>query len=195
MAALRAALLCKRATDIILCGIGLLLTAPIFALVSLAIVIDSPGSPIFRQKRVGQNGELFEILKFRTMFTDAPNVATELMLKLEKSPITRVGSFLRKSSLDELPQLINVLRGEMSLVGPRPALYNQYELTEKRRAAGALVMKPGITGWAQINGRDELADDEKVEYDRWYSQNWTYWLDWKILLGTIGYVLGRRGAV
>jgi O-antigen biosynthesis protein WbqP len=168
---------------------------PILGLAALAIKLDSPGPIVFKQKRVGLNGQLFEIYKFRTMHQGTPNVATELMVKMERSPITRVGSFLRKSSLDELPQLFNVLNGQMSLVGPRPALYNQYELTEKRAAAGALRFLPGITGWAQVNGRDELADDVKVEYDRWYCDNWNYLLDWRIIFMTIATVVNRRGAL
>ena len=124
-----------------------------------------------------------------------PQVATDLMLKMEQSPITKVGNLLRKSSVDELPQLINVLRGEMSLVGPRPALYNQTDLTAKRQAAGALCMLPGITGWAQVNGRDELADDVKVEYDKWYCEHWSLILDLRIILRTMAAVLNRRGAL
>jgi O-antigen biosynthesis protein WbqP len=102
---------------------------------------------------------------------------------------------LRQYSLDELPQLVNVLMGQMSLVGPRPALYNQTELTAKRQAAGVLNFPPGITGWAQVNGRDELPDDVKVEADKWYCDHWTYWLDWRILFCTFGAVLSKRGAV
>lgn len=187
------ALFLKRATDIVLCGGVLLAFWWLLALVAIAIKVDSPGPIVFRQKRVGKHGELFEILKFRTMAVDAPNVATDVLLKMGIDPITRVGRLLRKSSVDELPQLINVLKGEMSLVGPRPALFNQYELTEKRRAAGALEMPPGITGWAQVNGRDELSDDEKVEYDAWYCQNWRYWLDWEIIFRTVATLINRRG--
>ena len=122
-----------------------------------------------------------------------PDLATDKM-QLLPSPVTRVGNYLRKTSLDELPQLINVALGEMSLVGPRPALYNQTELTAKRIAAGVLDFPPGITGWAQINGRDELPDDVKVASDQWYCQNWKYWLDWRIIFSTIKAVLTRRGA-
>lgn len=129
------------------------------------------------------------------MHVGTPEVATDQMLKLQKSPITKVGSFLRRTSLDEIPQLINVLQGTMSLVGPRPALYNQYDLIEKRTTAGALRMPPGITGWAQVNGRDELSDDEKVAYDTWYCENWTYWLDWQILFRTVLEVVTKRGAM
>lgn len=128
------------------------------------------------------------------MRVGTPEIATDLMLKLDHTPITKVGAFLRRTSLDETPQLINVLRGEMSLVGPRPALHNQQTLTAQRFSVGALAMPPGITGWAQINGRDELTDDEKVEYDRWYRDNWGYWLDWKIMMRTVQEVVNRRGA-
>jgi O-antigen biosynthesis protein WbqP len=187
------ALSLKRATDLTLSGLVFLGFLPLFGLIWLAIRLDSPGPALFKQKRVGLNGELFEILKFRTMRVGTPNVATEIMLKMGTNPITRVGAVLRKTSLDELPQLLNVLRGDMSIVGPRPALFNQYELTEKRLRAGALRMLPGITGWAQVNGRDELSDEEKVEYDRWYVENWRYWLDWKIIAKTASVVIDRRG--
>lgn len=163
------------------------------ALIACAIKIDSPGPALFRQRRIGLNGGHFEIYKFRTMFRDTPDLPTDQMLKLP-SPVTRVGSILRKTSLDELPQLINVLKGEMSLVGPRPALYNQTELTSMRAARGVLRFPPGITGWAQINGRDELPDTVKVELDTWYCEHWSYWLDWKIIFSTFQAILSRRGA-
>jgi O-antigen biosynthesis protein WbqP len=192
--ATRPSLALKRTTDIVLSG-GVLLCFGwlVLLMAAIAIKLDSPGPILFRQKRVGRNGELFEILKFRSMRVDAPNVATDVLLKMGVNPITRVGGILRKTSIDELPQLINVLRGDMSLVGPRPALFNQYELTEKRLAADALWMPPGITGWAQVNGRDELADDEKVAYDAWYCKNWNYWLDWAILFRTVFALINRRG--
>jgi O-antigen biosynthesis protein WbqP len=176
-----------------LSSFALFLFLPLLGAVSLAVKLDSSGPVLFRQKRVGLDGNLFEILKFRTMRVGAPNVATDVLLKSGVNPITRVGALLRKTSLDELPQLINVLKGDMSLVGPRPALFNQTELTEKRLETGVLRMLPGITGWAQVNGRDELPDDTKVSYDSWYCNNWTYWLDWVILAKTAGAVIGRRG--
>lgn len=181
-------------TDVVLSSISILAFSPVLLTVAIAIKLDSPGPVIFKQKRVGRDGELFDIYKFRTMRVGTPEVATDLMLKLAASPITKVGAFLRKSSLDELPQLFNVLNGRMSLVGPRPALYNQYELTEKRLNAGVLRFLPGITGWAQVNGRDELADEVKVQFDRWYCENWRYWLDWRIIYKTIAEVFSRRGA-
>lgn len=153
---------------------------------------DSEGPVIFRQKRVGKGGELFEIYKFRTMRQGTPDLATDLMQNLP-SPITKSGEFLRKTSIDELPQLFNVLKGEMSLVGPRPALYNQTELTALRADAGVLAFPPGITGWAQVNGRDELADNVKVEFDKWYCDHWSYILDWRIMFLTLFAVVSRRG--
>ena len=184
----------KRATDLLLVATATILASPILLATMVAIVLDSPGSPIFKQKRVGKDGKLFSIYKFRTMYVDTPNVATELMLKMERSPITKVGAFLRRTSIDELPQLFNVWRGDMSIVGPRPALFNQYELTEMRQKAGALSMPPGITGWAQVNGRDELTDEMKVLLDQWYCANWNYFLDWKIIVRTIVEVILGRGA-
>lgn len=174
---------------------AIVIFAPVLLMIAAWIRFDSPGPALFKQRRIGLNGTLFEIYKFRTMQVGTPEVATDLMLKLNQNPITSAGQVLRKTSLDELPQLFNVLVGDMSLVGPRPALYNQYELTEMRQAAGALSMPPGITGWAQINGRDELADHVKVTMDQWYCDNWYYWLDWKIIFRTVNEVLLRRGAV
>jgi O-antigen biosynthesis protein WbqP len=186
-------LFCKRVTDIAI-SLGILLAFWwLLALIALAIKLDSPGPIIFRQKRIGKRGDLFEIYKFRTMRFGTPDLPTDQMMRLP-SPITRVGNILRKTSLDELPQLFNVLKGEMSLVGPRPALYNQTALTDMRQESGVLRFLPGITGWAQINGRDELADDVKVAADKYYCDNWSYWLDWRIIFSTFGAVLSKRGA-
>jgi O-antigen biosynthesis protein WbqP len=184
----------KRLTDLLISVVALACLAPLFLLIALLIKLDSPGPAIFRQKRVGRFGKLFEIYKFRTMNVGTPDLATDKM-QLLPSPITKVGEFLRKTSLDELPQLLNVALGEMSLVGPRPALYNQTELTARRMAAGVLEFPPGITGWAQINGRDELPDDVKVTADQWYCQNWRYLLDWQIIFSTFQAVLSKRGAI
>ncbi|HEY9732378.1 MAG TPA: sugar transferase [Drouetiella sp.] len=183
----------KRVTDVAISATALVGLAPVLAMVAVAIKTDSKGPIIFKQKRVGLNGELFEIYKFRTMFYGTPDVPTDQMLKMP-SPITKVGAFLRKTSLDELPQLVNVLKGEMSLVGPRPALYNQTELTAMRQESGVLKFPPGITGWAQVNGRDELPDNVKVEADKWYCDHWNYWLDWQIIFSTFGAVVSKRGA-
>jgi O-antigen biosynthesis protein WbqP len=185
-------MLAKRSTDILLSALTLVPFAPVLLLVAAAIKLDSPGPVIFKQRRVGLKGQIFEIYKFRTMRSGTPDLATDQMLKMP-SPITAVGAILRKTSLDELPQLFNVLAGQMSLVGPRPALYNQTDLTEKRERSGVLQFLPGITGWAQVNGRDELPDDVKVEMDKWYCDNWSYWLDWKIIALTFKAVLDRRG--
>ncbi|HEY9783770.1 MAG TPA: sugar transferase [Candidatus Obscuribacterales bacterium] len=183
----------KRFTDIVLSSVAIMGFAPLLLAIAVAIRLDSPGPALFRQKRVGRNGQLFEIYKFRTMYVGTPDLPTDQMLKLP-SPVTRVGEFLRKYSLDELPQLFNVLKGEMSLVGPRPALYNQAELTQMRQSHGVLNFPPGITGWAQVNGRDELPDDIKVQADKWYCDNWNYWLDWRIIFSTFGTVASKRGA-
>jgi len=188
------ALLAKRVTDIVLSLAALVMLSPLFIIISLIIRLDSKGPIIFKQSRIGLHGRLFDIFKFRTMQQNAPQLATDLMLKLDKSPITKAGSFLRKTSLDELPQLVNVLCGDMSIVGPRPALFNQNDLTAMRKSAGILRMPPGITGWAQINGRDDLTDAQKVEYDRWYCDNWCYKLDWQIILATIRAVISKQGA-
>lgn len=183
----------KRLTDILISITAVVGGSPLLALIAIAIKLDSPGPVIFKQKRVGLNGDLFEIYKFRTMKFGTPDLPTDQMLKLP-SPITRVGAGLRRTSLDELPQLFNVLKGEMSLVGPRPALYNQTTLTEMRRKSGVLSFLPGITGWAQVNGRDELPDNDKVAADTWYCDNWSYWLDWQIIFSTFSAVMSKRGA-
>ncbi len=189
----RIGLTCKRLTDLVLATGLFIVCAPVLLILAACIKLDSQGPALFRQRRIGLNGKLFEIYKFRTMYTGTPDLPTDEMLK-RPSPVTRVGRLLRRTSLDELPQLLNVLKGEMSIVGPRPALYNQTDLTAKRQARGVLEFPPGITGWAQINGRDELPDDVKVEADAWYCHNWSYWLDWKILLATAAAVISKRGA-
>lgn len=188
----RIALSCKRLTDVLVSATALAALSPVMIVVSAIIKIDSPGPIIFKQKRFGLNGEFFEIYKFRTMRTGTPDLPTDQMLQMP-SPVTPVGKVLRSTSLDELPQLINVLMGNMSIVGPRPALHNQVQLNEKRKESGVLAFPPGITGWAQINGRDELGDDEKVSFDAWYCENWNYWLDWRIIADTFRTVLTRRG--
>jgi O-antigen biosynthesis protein WbqP len=182
----------KRVTDCILAGAAAVVFGPVMLVVAAVIKLDSPGPVIFTQRRVGRNGELFDIYKFRTMRQGTPNLPTDQMLKLP-SPVTKIGKFLRATSLDELPQIFNVLKNDMSITGPRPALYNQVALTEKRLKARVLRFPPGITGWAQVNGRDELPDDVKVEMDKWYCDHWTYWLDWKVIFLTIQAVMSRRG--
>jgi lipopolysaccharide/colanic/teichoic acid biosynthesis glycosyltransferase len=183
----------KRVIDIIISTGAIVVLSPVLVATAIAIKLDSKGPVIFSQKRAGLNGELFDIYKFRTMRTGTPDLPTDQMLKLP-SPITETGAFLRKTSLDELPQLFNVLIGQMSIVGPRPALYNQTELIQKRLEAGVLEFYPGITGWAQINGRDELPDDVKVQADKFYCDNWSLLLDLKIIFGTFGAIVTKRGA-
>jgi lipopolysaccharide/colanic/teichoic acid biosynthesis glycosyltransferase len=183
----------KRCFDLLLALPALILLAPVFAVCALAIRLDSPGPALFRQARVGRGSRPFTLIKFRTMHIGTPTLSTEEMARQAKSPVTRVGAFLRRYSLDELPQLINILRGEMSLVGPRPALPSQTVVNELRRQIGVEDLLPGITGWAQINGRDDLSDDEKVARDAWYRANISLWLDLKILVLTVLPVLSGRG--
>ena len=146
----------KRGADVLLSLLTLICLSPVYLVIALAVKLTSPGPVLFRQRRVGRGGRLFTIYKFRTMRTDTPRDTATHLLKDPARYITRVGAFLRRSSLDELPQFFNVLRGDMSIVGPRPALYNQSDLIAAREAAGVNAVRPGITGWAQINGRDEL---------------------------------------
>lgn len=183
----------KRLTDFVISLAALMALAPVMIVCALAIKLDSPGPVIFRQRRIGRFGKHFEIYKFRTMRTGTPDLPTDQMMKLP-SPVTSVGQVLRKTSLDELPQLFNVIKGEMSIVGPRPALYNQTELTEMRQSRGVLRFPPGVTGWAQVNGRDELADSVKVDLDTWYCDNYHYMLDWQIIFATFTAIVSRRGA-
>ncbi len=187
-------LLFKRFTDFIVSLFALLFLLPLLLLIALIVCLDSPGPAIYKQKRVGRHGVFFEIYKFRTMRIGTPDIPTSEM-QLLPTPVTKCGLFLRSASLDELPQLLNILKGEMSIVGPRPALYNQDELTAMRSQAGVLEFLPGITGWAQVNGRDELSDRVKVELDKWYVEHWHYLLDWKIILATFKAVFSRRGAI
>ncbi len=182
----------KRLTDIAIAGLALIFLTPLLFIIAVCICLDSPGSPIFSQKRMGYKGKIFNIYKFRTMKTGTPDISTDLMLK-QASPITRVGAVLRKTSLDEIPQLFNIVKGEMSIVGPRPALYNQYELIARRKVLGILDVLPGITGLAQINGRDDISDDLKIQFDKEYVDNWNYLLDWKIILNTFQAVFTSKG--
>lgn len=188
----RSDLALKRGLDALAAGAGLLALLPVFAVIALAIKLDSPGPALFRQRRVGRHQVHFAMAKFRTMRVGTPDLPTDQMQHLPNT-VTRVGRVLRRTSLDELPQLWHVLKGEMSLVGPRPALYNQTDLIAARERAGVHVLPPGITGWAQINGRDELTDAEKVAADAWYLANFTFRLDLRILLGTVGSLVSRRG--
>jgi lipopolysaccharide/colanic/teichoic acid biosynthesis glycosyltransferase len=179
----------RRAIDILVSASVLLLTSPLLALAILAIRLESAGHPIYRQRRVGLAGKPFDVLKLRTMVDGAEHIGAGLAINANDSRITRVGAFLRRTSLDELPNLLNVLRGEMSLIGPRPTLPVQVEqYTERQR--GRLRVKPGITGWAQVNGRTSLPWSERIELDLYYIANRSPLLDLRILWRTVAIVLG-----
>lgn len=183
----------KRSIDFTLSLIGLIVLLPILLILMIAIKLDSPGPVFFKQKRIGIHKSYFNILKFRTMKVDTPkDVATHLLENPEQY-ITRLGKFMRKTSLDELPQLINILKGDMSIVGPRPALWNQDDLLEERDKYGANDVVPGLTGWAQINGRDELDIPEKAKLDGDYVKQISFRMDMKCFLGTIGVLLKSDG--
>ena len=183
----------KRGADVILSLLALICLSPVYLIVALAVKLSSPGPVLFRQKRVGRGGRLFTIYKFRTMRTDTPRDTATHLLQDPARYITGGGAFLRRSSLDELPQFFNVLKGDMSIVGPRPALYNQDDLIAARRAAGVDAVRPGITGWAQINGRDELPLTVKVQYDREYVENLSLRMDVRCFFGSIWAVLRADG--
>lgn len=183
----------KRGGDIILSGMGLLILLPLFIVLIVAIKLDSPGPALFRQKRVGKNKEYFYIWKFRTMPADAPKDIPTHLQKEADYEIRPLGRFLRKTSLDELPQLWNIIHGDMSIVGPRPALWNQYDLIEEREKYGANAVRPGLTGLAQINGRDELDIYQKAKLDGEYMKNMGFRMDVKCFFGTFLPVLRADG--
>lgn len=185
----------KRFIDIVLSGCGIIVLSPILLVLVIAIKLDSPGPILFKQKRVGKNKTHFNIWKFRTMRIDTPKDMPTHMLQNPEQWITKVGSFLRKTSLDELPQLFNIFTGKMSVIGPRPALWNQYDLIEERDKYGANDIRPGLTGWAQINGRDELPIDVKARLDGEYVQKMSLPFDVKCFFGTITSVLKHEGVV
>jgi len=182
----------KRALDIIISAPLTILTAPLVALLAVAVRIESRGDPIYRQVRVGQDGRLFEIYKLRTMVSGAEFTGAGLAIASGDSRITRLGTLLRRYSLDELPNLWNVLRGEMSIVGPRPTLKGQVDQYTPRQR-GRLAVKPGITGWAQINGRASLPWPERIELDLWYVAHRSLALDLRILARTLGQVARGSG--
>lgn len=188
-------LVIKRIIDILLSILGLIILSPVFFVLIVAIKLDSKGPIFFRQKRVGIHRSHFNILKFRTMRTDTPKDTPTHMLQNPEMYITKVGKFLRKTSLDELPQIINILFGSMSIIGPRPALWNQYDLIEEREKYGANDVRPGLTGWAQINGRDELPIDVKAKLDGEYVGKMNFRFDVKCFIKTITSVLKREGVV
>ena len=183
----------KRIIDFTLSLIGLIVLSPILLIVMVAIKIDSPGPILFKQKRVGIDKTHFDILKFRTMKIDTPKDVPTHMLANPEQYITKVGKLLRKTSLDELPQLINILKGDMSIVGPRPALWNQDDLLAERDKYGANDVIPGLTGWAQINGRDELDIPVKAKLDGDYVQQLGLMMDLKCFFGTIKVLLKSEG--
>ncbi|MTI46840.1 MAG: sugar transferase [Firmicutes bacterium] len=185
----------KRLIDIILSLLGLIALFPVFLLFIIAIKIDSRGPVLFKQRRVGIHKTYFNILKFRTMRVDTPKDTPTHLLEDPDQWITKVGKFLRKTSLDELPQIINILGGTMSMIGPRPALWNQYGLIEERDKYGANDVPPGLTGWAQINGRDELPIDIKAKLDGEYVEKIGFIMDVKCFFGTIVSVLKSDGVI
>ena len=185
----------KRGIDIILSGMAIVILSPLLLFLCIAIKLDTPGPILFKQKRVGIHRSFFQIYKFRTMRIDTPKDVPTHMLENPEQYITKVGKFLRKTSLDELPQIFNIFKGEMSIVGPRPALWNQDDLVAEREKYGANDVTPGLTGWAQINGRDELEIPDKARLDGEYVKHLGPWMDLKCFLGTIGSVLMHDGVV
>ena len=185
----------KRGLDFILSLIGLIVLSPIFLVLCIWIKVDSKGPILFKQKRVGKNKKYFNILKFRTMYIDTPKDMPTHLLSDPDQYITKAGKFLRKTSLDELPQLVNILKGEMAIIGPRPALWNQEDLIKERDLYKANDIRPGLTGWAQINGRDELEIEDKARLDGDYVTHMSFLFDFKCFFGTITSVLKHDGVV
>jgi len=186
-------LIIKRIFDILKSGIALIILLPIFIIIGILIKLDSKGPVFFIQERVGKNGKIFRAYKLRTMVDNAEKIGLGYEVEKNDSRITRIGKYLRWG-IDELPQLLNVFRGEMSMVGPRPALPHQiekYSEREKRR----LEIKPGLTGWALVNGRNKLSWPERIKLDIWYIDHWSLWLDLKILLKTIWVVIFKREGI
>ena len=182
----------KRILDLLLAAVGAVLSAPAIAILAVAIRLESPGHPIYRQTRVGEDGEEFQIYKLRTMVAGAESFGAGLAIQESDERITRLGAFVRRYSLDELPNLYNVLRGEMSIVGPRPTVPVQVQQYSERQR-GRLSVKPGITGWAQVNGRASLPWDERIELDLWYVEHRSLALDLKILARSLRLVASGRG--
>ena len=185
----------KRVIDIVLSLIGLIAASWLYLLIIIAIKIDDPGPAFFGQKRVGKNKELFTLWKFRSMKMCTPHDTPTHLLENPEQYITRVGKFLRKSSLDEIPQLWNILKGEMAIIGPRPALWNQCDLLEERDKYGANDIRPGLSGWAQICGRDELEIEEKARLDGEYVQKMSFFFDCRCFFGTAISALRGDGVV
>lgn len=185
----------KRLLDVILSFIGLLLLSPLYLIITIAIFIDDPGPVLFTQKRVGKNKKFFKLHKFRSMKMSTPHDVPTHMLENPDQYITRVGRFMRRTSLDELPQIWDIIIGNMSVIGPRPALWNQDVLTAERDKYNANDVKPGLTGWAQINGRDELEIPDKAKLDGEYVERISLWFDVKCFVGTIFSVVKSEGVV
>jgi lipopolysaccharide/colanic/teichoic acid biosynthesis glycosyltransferase len=182
----------RRAIDIVVSACALALAAPVLAAAMLAIRLESPGPALYRQRRAGRHGRPFDVLKLRTMVDGAEHIGAGLAIDADDPRVTRVGALLRRTSLDELPNLVNVLRGEMSLIGPRPTLPVQVEqYTERQR--GRLAVKPGITGWAQVNGRASLPWAERIELDLHYIEHRSLGMDLRIIWRTVAMVLGGSG--
>lgn len=182
----------RRAVDVLVSGLGLAMSSPLLALAALAIRLESPGHPIYRQRRIGRHGAPFDVLKLRTMVDGAEHLGAGLAVNHDDSRITRVGALLRRGSLDELPNLVNVLRGDMSLIGPRPTIPVQVaQYTSRQR--GRLALRPGITGWAQVNGRTSLPWAQRIELDLWYIEHRSVALDLRILWRTLAIVIGGEG--
>ena len=185
----------KRGIDIILSGMAIVILSPLLLFLCIAIKLDSPGPILFTQKRVGIHKTYFQIYKFRTMRTDTPKDMPTHMLNNPEQYITKTGRFLRKTSLDELPQIFNIFKGDMSIVGPRPALWNQDDLIAERDKYGANDVTPGLTGWAQINGRDELEIPVKAKLDGEYVKKYGFAMDVRCFFGTFLSVLRQDGVV
>ncbi len=185
----------KRIIDFILSLVAIVIFSPFLLLIAILIKLDSEGPVLFKQKRIGMHKTHFYMLKFRTMRIDSPKDVPTHLLENPDQWITRMGKILRKTSLDELPQLFNIIKGEMSIIGPRPALWNQYDLIAERDKYGANDVRPGLTGWAQVNGRDELPIEVKARYDGEYVQKMSFMFDLKCLLKTVVSVIKGEGIV
>jgi O-antigen biosynthesis protein WbqP len=185
----------KRIIDMLLALLGLIVFSPLFLLLIIAIKLDSPGPVFFKQRRIGKGKREFMILKFRTMRIDTPKDIPTHLLANPDAYITKVGRFLRKTSLDEIPQVLNIIKGEMSIIGPRPALWNQDDLVAERDKYRANDLTPGLTGWAQINGRDELPITVKAKLDGEYVKKMGFWMDVRIFWMTVWSVVAGKGVV
>lgn len=187
--------LLKRFFDCVLSFVGLIVFSSIMLIIGISIKLDSKGPIIFKQKRIGKRKTEFYMYKFRTMYSDAPKDTPTHLLRDSKKYTTKVGRLLRRTSLDELPQLWNILLGHMSIIGPRPALWNQYDLVSERDKYNANDIRPGLTGWAQINGRDELDIPDKARLDGYYAEKLSFHIDWICFFKTIKAVIRGDGVV